>query len=93
MASARTTIHSSASARAEPVDIPGGAVSSVKFRGQAIVDAALTALLVEFSMAEANELVLTGSSTGGLATYLHAISSARGQPTSSSASARTSPCP
>ena len=63
-----------AGARAEPLDVPGGAVSSVKFRGQAIVDAALATLLAEFGMTAATELVLTGSSAGGLATYLHADS-------------------
>ena len=61
-------------ARDAPVDVPGGDVSPLHFRGQAIVDAALETLRADFGLADATELVLTGCSAGGLATFLHADS-------------------
>ena len=66
--------NSFAGGRAAPLVVPGAEVSPIHFRGQAIVDATLETLVADFGLDGASELLLTGCSAGGLATYLHAES-------------------
>ena len=60
-------------ARDEPMVVEGGAVSPIYFRGHAILMETLETLVsnTTFGMGTATELVLSGCSAGGLATYLH----------------------
>ena len=47
-------------------------VPNLRLRGKANLDASLQTLVEQFGLAGATEVLLTGSSAGGLATYLHA---------------------
>jgi len=60
--------------RDEPVKVtgPDGVALPLYFRGKRIIDAVLDTLLEKMGLAEAEEVLLTGCSAGGLATYLHA---------------------
>lgn len=58
--------------RAAPLEVPGGAVSPIFFRGKRIIDANIADLLTNRGMGSAATVVLSGHSAGGLATYLHA---------------------
>jgi len=49
-----------------------GAVTQLMFRGLRNLDATLDVALAGLGLSEATELVVTGSSAGGLATFLHA---------------------
>lgn len=57
--------------RAEPVAVPGVAGATVTFRGIKNFDAAIEFALAH-GMNDATEAVLSGSSAGGLSTFLHA---------------------
>lgn len=60
-------------ARDEPLEVEGGAVSPIYFRGNAILTETLETLLTNttYGVSSATEVLLTGCSAGGLATYLH----------------------
>eukprot|EP00039_Didymoeca_costata_P009164 m.121179 g.121179 ORF g.121179 m.121179 type:complete len:411 (+) comp14383_c0_seq3:61-1293(+) len=55
-----------------PVEVPGGRVSPIFFRGKRILDANIQDMLSTMGLSRATEVVLSGHSAGGLATYLHA---------------------
>ena len=48
-----------------------GKMKNLYFRGRRIIDESLKALSTQFGLAEADNVLLTGCSAGGLATYLH----------------------
>jgi hypothetical protein len=56
----------------EPVEVPGGKVSPIFFRGKRLLDANLASLMQTKGLRAATHVVLSGHSAGGLATYLHA---------------------
>mmetsp|Transcript_25331 Transcript_25331/g.46385 ORF Transcript_25331/g.46385 Transcript_25331/m.46385 type:complete len:440 (+) Transcript_25331:68-1387(+) len=60
--------------RDEPVKVigPGGVAKELYFRGKRILDAILDTLLVSKGLSDAETVLLTGGSAGGLAAYLHA---------------------
>ena len=59
--------------RDEPVNVKGldGKVKPIYFRGRRIIDETLKALSTSFGLSSAKNVLLTGCSAGGLATYLH----------------------
>lgn len=59
--------------RDEPVVVKGadGKNKPLYFRGRRIIDAVLETLVSDHGLADANDVLLTGCSAGGLATYLH----------------------
>ena len=56
----------------QPVEVDGGQVSPIYFRGRRLLDANIAHLLDARGMGSASRVVLAGHSAGGLATYLHA---------------------
>ena len=63
--------------RDDPWPVPSasaeeGAVTQLLFRGLRNLDATLEVALAAYGLGEATELVVTGSSAGGLATFVHA---------------------
>jgi hypothetical protein len=56
--------------RSAPVPVPG-TNTSIYFRGARVFQAIFDSLVSDQGMASANELLLSGCSAGGLATYLH----------------------
>jgi len=59
--------------RDDPVPVKGtdGKMKNLYFRGRRIIDESLKALSTKFGLASAENVLLTGCSAGGLATYLH----------------------
>lgn len=59
--------------RDAPVVVKGmdGKEKPIYFRGRRIIDAILATLVSDHGLADANNVLLTGCSAGGLATYLH----------------------
>ena len=59
--------------RDQPVNVKGldGNVKPLYFRGRRIIDETLKALHENFGLEKAENVLLTGCSAGGLATYLH----------------------
>ena len=59
--------------RADALPVKGldGKVKPLYFRGKKIIDESLKALSTAFNLAQAKNVLLTGCSAGGLATYLH----------------------
>jgi dienelactone hydrolase len=55
-----------------PVEVPGAKVSPIYFRGKRIMDANIASLIATKGLGDADAVVLSGHSAGGLATYLHA---------------------
>lgn len=58
--------------RTEPLDVPGATVSPIYFRGRRVMKANINDLLQNKGLSSATDVVLSGHSAGGLATYLHA---------------------
>jgi hypothetical protein len=46
--------------------------TTLYFRGKRVMDALLEVLLLEHGLSQAEEVLLSGGSAGGLSTYLHA---------------------
>eukprot|EP00462_Mataza_sp_D1_P017136 CAMPEP_0175152716 /NCGR_PEP_ID=MMETSP0087-20121206/19284_1 /TAXON_ID=136419 /ORGANISM="Unknown Unknown, Strain D1" /LENGTH=449 /DNA_ID=CAMNT_0016439211 /DNA_START=148 /DNA_END=1497 /DNA_ORIENTATION=+ len=59
--------------RTDPLPVVGtdGKVKNLFFRGRYIIDETLKALNAHFGLGSADNVLLTGCSAGGLATYLH----------------------
>lgn len=57
--------------RADPWPVPGNASASLYFRGIRNLDATLDALFATYGMDQAELVILTGGSAGGLSTFLH----------------------
>ena len=59
--------------RDSPVEVKGtdGKLKPLYFRGRRILDAVLATLKSDFGLEGASDVLLTGCSAGGLATYLH----------------------
>lgn len=58
-------------ARDDALEVADGPVSPIYFRGHEILMGTLETLLSDWGLEDAEEVLLTGCSAGGLATYLH----------------------